>query len=207
MNMKKELKAGTEFMPSPMVIVSTWNEDGTADAMAVAWCGVCSSNPPGIMIALRQNRNTLENIRREGAFIAHTHCADQLAQGDYFGMVSGAKEKHKISAVDYHVSPAAKVKAPVITEFPVYAECEVFQIVDMGEHAVVLGEIRGLYAEHDVLNKKGLIDLRKAGALFYDQSTNDYYHVGDKAGDSYRAGLVYMKKKLMVDGQVLIVYQ
>lgn len=193
--MKKELKTGTELLPSPMVIVSTYDADGTVDAMAVAWCGVCSSNPPGLMVALRNNRNTLDNIRREGAFVVHTHCLDQLAQGDYFGMVSGAKEKNKIADVGFHTEPAVRVKAPVISEFPVYAECEVFRIVEMGEHAVVLGEIRGLYAEEGVLNENGLPDLRKAKALFYDQSTNDYYGVGDKAGDSFRAGLVYLKKQ------------
>lgn len=192
--MKKELKPGTEFMASPMVIVSTFNEDKTADAMAVAWCGVCSSNPPGVMIALRNNRNTLENIRREGAFVVHTHCKGQLAQGDYFGLVSGKKNKDKIGTVKYHTTLAEKVHAPVILEFPIYAECTVYQMVEMGEHVVVLGEIKGVYAEEDILNEKGLPDLRKAEALFYDQSTNDYYSVGPKAGDSFHAGTRWIRK-------------
>lgn len=193
--MKKELRAGTELLPSPIVIVSSYNEDGSADAMAVAWCGVCASNPPGVMLGLRKNRNTLANIRREGAFVVHTLCAGQMAEGDYFGLVSGAKEKNKIGRVGYHTEAGARVKAPVITEFPIYAECEVFEIVEMGEHAVVLGQIRGVCAEEDILNDKGLPDLRKAEALFYDQSTNVYYSVGAKAGNSFRAGLVYLKKE------------
>ena len=40
--MKKELKAATMVFPTPTLIVGTYNEDGTANAMNVAWGGVCA---------------------------------------------------------------------------------------------------------------------------------------------------------------------
>lgn len=189
----KELKPGTEFMPSPMVIAATYNEDGSADAMAAAWCGVCSSNPPGVMVALRKGRRTLENIQREGGFVLHTLCREQMEQGDYFGLVSGAKAD-KIATVGYHTVKAQNVNAPVISEFPIAAECAVYRMEEMGEHMVILAEIMALRAEESTLNEKGGLDLRKAGVLLYDQTANDYYAAGPKEGDCFKVGIPYLKK-------------
>ena len=69
--MKKELKAATMVFPTPTLIVGTYNEDGTANAMNVAWGGVCASEPPCVQISIRTERKTKENIDKKKAFTLH----------------------------------------------------------------------------------------------------------------------------------------
>lgn len=44
------------FFPTPVVLVSSVNEQGHPNICTVAWIGVVSSNPPQIGIGLRTSR-------------------------------------------------------------------------------------------------------------------------------------------------------
>ena len=66
--MKKNLGANTLTFPTPVFIVGTYNEDGTPNAMNVAWGGVAASVPPAIAISIREERQTYENTKNKGVF-------------------------------------------------------------------------------------------------------------------------------------------
>ncbi len=62
--MLKDLGVKPYTFPMPVLMISTYNEDGTVDVMNMAWGGVCAEN----MVALNidEDHKTSENIKRTG---------------------------------------------------------------------------------------------------------------------------------------------
>ena len=79
--MKRDLGPKDLIFPAPVLIVGTYGQDGTPNAMNVAWGGICSSVPPAVAISIRETRRTFANIQAKGAFtvaIANGLTATQL---------------------------------------------------------------------------------------------------------------------------------
>ena len=64
--MKKELGVQPYLFPMPVLMISTYGEDGTVDVMNMAWGGICAEN----MVALNidEEHKTAENIKKRMAF-------------------------------------------------------------------------------------------------------------------------------------------
>lgn len=192
--MKKQLGAGTITFPTPVYIVGTYNEDGSANVMNVAWGGMCASEPPCVEIALNTGRRTRENILRTGAFTIHIATKELMEQSDYFGLVSGSKAD-KLAEVGFTTTKSETVDAPVIDAYPMVLECEMRESHEIGPHLMVVGEIKGVLAEEEVLNEKGsAVDITKIAPICYDPSSNQYILADTVAGAAFGAGIKYLKK-------------
>ena len=44
--------AKTWMFPMPALVIATYNENGTVNAMTAAWGGICQETPAGLMIDL-----------------------------------------------------------------------------------------------------------------------------------------------------------
>ena len=64
--MRKNLGANPYMYPQPVLIVATYGEDGTVDAMNVAYGGIVNSNRIQINIGVRHK--TSDNIKLRNAF-------------------------------------------------------------------------------------------------------------------------------------------
>ena len=58
--MKKNLGAQTILFPMPVLIIATYNEDGSANAMNAAWGGIHDTNQIGVCIS--PEHKTAKNI-------------------------------------------------------------------------------------------------------------------------------------------------
>lgn len=191
--MKKNLGANTLAFPTPVYIVGTYGQEDEPTAMNVAWGGLCSSEPPCVMIAVRKGRYTYDNIVKNKAFTVNIPDADHVAEADYFGLVSG-KNMRKFDVVGLTPVKAENVNAPIIEEFPVAMECKFLQSVEVGQHNVIIGEIVNVVADEACLNEKGAIDIEKVKPMAYNPAANRYDLVGEKVADAFSAGLGYLKK-------------
>ncbi len=192
--MKKTLKAMDLVFPAPVLIIGSYDENGNADAMNVAWGGLCSSNPPAYCISIRPQRKTFENIQKTGAFTVAIGTESLMAEADYFGMVSGNKEADKIGKAGLTVTKAEHVNAPVINEFPLSFECKVMQILDIGQHKHVIGEIVGIVADDSILDENDQINASKLKAIAYEPSGNTYLAASHTVGKAFGAGAALLKK-------------
>lgn len=52
--MKQSIGAKPIVYPAPVLIVGTYDGNGKPNVMAVAWGGICCSNPPCVTISLRR---------------------------------------------------------------------------------------------------------------------------------------------------------
>jgi len=84
--MKKSFKVTSGIFPMPVLMIATYNEDGSVDVMNAAWGMAQSMNQ--IKLNLTESHKTVKNIKRLGAFTVALATKDYVTEADYVGMVS-----------------------------------------------------------------------------------------------------------------------
>ena len=185
--MKKNFGAKAVITPLPVLIIATYNEDGTADAMNAAWGGQCGGKH--IALNLGMSHATSDNIKRTKAFTVSFADRKHLKESDYVGLVSAKNEKDKLAKAGLHAVKSEFVNAPVISDYPLTIECRVVSMrEELGELRVV-GEVVNLSAEDYVLDDDGNIDIGKLEPLVFDSAAHAYRVVGERAGTAFKDGL------------------
>ncbi|MHB1341840.1 MAG: flavin reductase family protein [Coriobacteriia bacterium] len=185
--MKKRLGPREQLYPMPAVLVLGGTIDD-ADAMAVAWIAIGGATPPGVMMALRRTRRTLELIRATGEFTVNTPRASQAAELDYFGITSG-RTVDKFAESGLTLSPGAVVSAPIIEQCPHNLECRVTREIEIGEYVIVMGEILETHAEESILDETGeKPSMEDFDPLVYIPGMREYRRLGEKVADAYSIG-------------------
>lgn len=190
--MLKDLGVKPYLFPMPVLMIATYNEDGSVDVMNMAWGGICDNNM--VALNLEEDHKTCENIKKRGAFTLSIADLDHIEEADFFGTASGNKMKDKFERSGMHAIKSTRVDAPIIEEFPLTLECKVVEC----QHPVygfrVLGEIVNVLADEKVLDEKGKVDPTKLNAFVFDQFQNGYYAIGEKVGQAWQTGAKFMKK-------------
>ncbi len=187
--MKKSLGAAPMAYPQVVFMVGSYDEAGVPDVMTAAWGGICSGEPPCVMVAIRPSRKTLENIKATGAFTVGIPSAEHTQIADYLGLESAHKVPNKIEKAGVTAVPAEGVNAPVIEEFKLTMVCKAVNFLELGSHVQVTGEILDVVADEDILGADGGIDIEKLDPIVYDHAAHAYHKVGEKTGDSFSIGL------------------
>ena len=100
----------------------------------------------------------------------------------------------KLKKIGYTTTKAKYVNAPIINELKVSVECRAMNIVEVGSHTQITGEIVNIQADEDVLGEKGRVDLKLLGPIVYDDVLYDYFKVGEKIADAFNAGKEFINK-------------
>ena len=190
--MKKDLGVKPYLFPMPVLMISTYNEDGTVDVMNMAWGGICAQNM--VSLNIDEDHKTSENIKKHGAFTLSIADVAHIEAADFFGIASGNKMPDKFQRSGLTAVRSEKVDAPIVEEFPLTLECRVVEAKNEVYGFHVLGEIVGVLAEESVLDEKGKVDPTKLGAFVFDQFQSGYYAIGEKVGQAWNAGVGLMKK-------------
>ena len=183
--MKKDHGKRPFIFPQPVLIVGTYNDDGTPDLMNAAW------GAPGdddqVFLCLSPGHKTTENILRRKAFTVSIATEDQLVPCDYVGIVSGNDVPDKVERSGLHTHKADKVDAPVVDELPLCIECE----LDSYDwtHCHLFGNIVNVTADESILTD-GRIDPKKLKPIMYDIENHKYWGFGEEVGKAFSAGKV-----------------
>lgn len=94
--MKKDLGVKPYTFPMPVLMISTYNADGTVDVMNMAWGGVCAENM--VALNLDEDHKTSENIKARGAFTLSIADVPHIEAADFFGIATGNKMADKFAA-------------------------------------------------------------------------------------------------------------
>ena len=181
--MRKNFGKKPLFYPLPVLIIGTYNEDGSADAMNAAWGGLYDSDK--VILCLSEGHKTTANIKARGAFSVSFADADNVIPSDYVGIVSANTEPDKIEKSGFHITKSDYVDAPLIGELPVALECRLLKITKDGN---IVGEIINVSVDEKVLGGDGNIDLEKFRPISFDPAKNGYYVLGEKVGNAFRDG-------------------
>ena len=167
----------------PVLIVGTYGEDGTPNAMNAAWGGVYDTNL--VMVCLADDHKTTENIKKTGAFTVSFATAKTVAQCDYVGIVSANDVPDKFTRAGFTAVKSEFVNAPVILELPMTVECK---LQKFNEDGICIGEIVNVSADEGVLGENGRVDAKKLDPIIYDSVSHAYWSFGEKVGRAFLDG-------------------
>lgn len=185
--MKKNFNKKTVVAPLPVLIVSTYDENGIPDAMNAAWGGQCSANH--VALNLSKNHMTTENLRLRKAFTLNIANKENMILSDYFGLVSGRKE-NKIEKAGVHITKSLFVDAPIIDEYPLVLECIVVSMEEAFGEIRIVGEVINMQAEESILDEQGKVDFDKLQPLSFDSEARTYRILGETVGKAFKEGAI-----------------
>ena len=184
--MKKQIKTTEAIFPMPVLLISTFNEDGTVNVMNAAWGTMVERDV--VALNLTETHKTVQNIKARKGFVVHIADAKHVVEADYFGVVSGNTVADKLAKSGMTFVKSELVDAPIINELPVAMECE-FVEYQSGETGLgVIGKVVRTSVEEANL-KDGKVDIDSLEAIAFDPYTHGYYKVGGRVGDAFKDGL------------------
>lgn len=185
--MRKDFGAKPYLYPQPVLMIASYDEDGTPDVMNAAWGGI--SDDHQISMCLSANHKTVKNILNTKAFTVSMATAPYTAECDYFGMVSGNNNPDKFAKSGLHASRASFVNAPIIEELAMALECT-FISYDP-DSCIMIGDIVNVCADEAVLDNDGNIDPQKLQPIVFDAVNHVYLMLGTKTGNAFKDGLKF----------------
>lgn len=188
--MRKKLNLTEGIFPMPVLMVATYNEDGSVNVMNAAW-GTMQERGT-VALNLTKTHKTVQNIQARGAFTVSIADADHVVQADYFGVVSGNQVSNKLENAGLTATEAEMVDAPVINEFPLCLECEFIEYQDNQYGCGVIGKVVNITADESVM-VDGKIEMSRVNAIAFDPYTHGYYRVTERVGEAFRDGLQLKK--------------
>lgn len=191
---KRQLGACVTFFPQPATLIATQDAAGEVNLMMASWVGIVSKTPPTIAVSLNRERKTYENITCNQRFSVNLVSTDLTVAADACGLVSGRKaDKRKLT--ELAVSPGSLDGVQLVDESPLNVECRYMSEVELGDYCLVFGEIVEIHACEAAFGGQGQADIKAFDPLVYLGGLREYWSLGQKEGDAYRAGLALMNKE------------
>ena len=184
--MKQQIKTTEAIFPMPVLLISTFNEDGTVDVMNAAWGTMLDRDM--VALNLTETHKTVQNIKSRKGFVIHLADAKHVVEADWFGVVSGGKEPKKFEKSGMTFVRSELVDAPIINELPVAIECEFVEYQSDETGLGVIGKVLRTSVEEANM-KDGSIDIDSLEEIAFDPYTHGYYKVGGRVGEAFRDGL------------------
>lgn len=180
--MKKNIKNKAAIFPMPVLMIATYNEDGSVDVMNAAWGMMLDMDQ--IVLNLTETHKTVKNIRRTKAFTVSIADSEHVIEADYLGIVSGNTTPEKFGKSGLTVTKSEFVNAPIVNEFPICMECELQDDNKIG----IVGKIVNVSANEEVINGDN-VDVSLVKAISYDPFTHGYYKIGERIGNAFKDGM------------------
>ena len=180
--MKKEFKITPGIFPMPVIMIATYNEDGSVDVMNAAW-GMASSMKE-LILNLDEDHKTVKNIKRTKACTISMATKDLMTESDYLGIVSGNNTKDKFEKTKLTATKSQIVDAPIIEEYPICMECK---LIEIGEEGTKV-EILSTRIDEKFITAENKIRFEEMNILTYDPYTHGYYVVAERVGEAFKEG-------------------
>ena len=173
-------------LPQPVLIIGTYNNDGTPNAMNAAWGGQWDSKE--IMICMGSHATT-ENLTRCEEFTVAFATKNTMEASDFVGIVSAKNDPDKMKKTGWTTIKSDNVKAPVFTDFPMTLECRIVRKIDETEDGYnIVAEIVNILVDENYLAKDGKPDVEKMQLITYDPVHHGYLIMGERVGNAFSDG-------------------
>lgn len=174
------------MLPQPVLIIGTYNADGSPNAMNAAWAGQWDADE--IMISMGSHATT-ENLNRLGEFTVAFATAETLVGADYVGIVSAKTHPDKMSHTGWKHKKADKVDAPIFDCFPMTMECRIKEKLYESETGYyIIAEIVNIVCDENYLADDGKPDVEKMNLITFDPIHNGYIALGKRIGNAFHDG-------------------
>ncbi|KAJ5069427.1 flavin reductase domain protein [Anaeramoeba ignava] len=153
------------------VILGTFRSGEKQNITTFAWTTPLSKDPPLLGIALAPERYSYELIKESNVFCVNVPNSSILSKVFEAGNISGRDyDKFKLLELDF--TEAEKVNCPLLTDCIGNIECEVQQIVHVGDHYFFIGEVKRAIVSEEIWENNHL-NLKK-------ENGQTVHHLGDQ---------------------------
>ena len=174
------------MLPQPVLIIGTYNSDGTPNAMNAAWGGQWDAKE--IVISMGAHATT-ENLARCNDFTVAFATKDTMVASDFVGIVSAKNDPEKMKKTGWTAIKANNVNAPVFTDFPMTLECHILRKIDESEEGYyIVAEIVNILVNEEYLAEDGKPDVEKMQLITYDPVHHGYISLGERVGNAFSDG-------------------
>lgn len=180
--MRKNIKTTEGIFPMPVLMVATYNEDGSVDVMNAAWGTMFERDQ--VVLNLTETHKTVKNIKERKAFTVSIADSKHVVEADYFGVVSANNTPNKFENSKLIATKSENIDAPIINEFPICMECEFIEYGDCG----VIGKVINTSVDVNAMNGDK-VDIEKVSAIAFDPYTHGYYTVTKRVGNAFKDGM------------------
>jgi len=141
--------------PRPIAWVVSQDAQGQVNAGAFSFFNAFSGEPPVVGIGIGsyrpgQPKDTRANIRETGQFVVNL-VSEANAEKMNITAIEFEHGVNELEQADLETLPSVRVKPPRIAESPVALECELMQIVDLGESGLVLGRVLAMHIHDEMV--------------------------------------------------------
>lgn len=173
-------------LPQPVLIIGTYNADGTPNAMNAAWGGQWDAKE--IMICMGSHATT-ENLARCEEFTVAFATKKTLVASDFVGIVSAKNDPQKMQKTGWTAVKAENVNAPVFTDFPMTLECRILRKIDETDNGYnLVAEILNILVDENYLDEAGKPDVEKMQLITYEPVHHAYLVMGERVGNAFSDG-------------------
>ena len=174
------------MLPQPVLIIGTYNSDGTPNAMNAAWGGQWDSKE--IMISMGAHATT-KNLARCEEFTVAFAIKNTMVASDFVGIVSAKNDPEKMQKTGWTAIKSENVNAPVFTDFPMTLECRILRKIDESKEGYyIVAEIVNILVDEAYLAEDGKPDVEKMQLITYDPVHHGYISLGERVGNAFADG-------------------
>lgn len=188
--MRTKLNITEGIFPMPVLMIATYNDDGSVNVMNAAWGTMLDRDV--VALNLTETHKTVKNIKARGAFTVSIADAAHTTEADYFGVESGNKDSEKFARSGLTADKSEIIDAPVINEFPICLECKFIEYQSDEYGCGVIGKVVNVTADERVM-ENGKINISLVNAIAFDPYTQGYYKVTERVGEAFKDGLKLKK--------------
>ena len=174
------------MLPQPVLIIGTYNQDGTPNAMNAAWGGQWDAKE--IMISMGKHATT-ENLARCDEFTVAFATKNTMVASDFVGIVSAKNDPQKMQKTGWTATKAENVNAPVFTDFPMTLECRILRKIDESEEGYyIVAEIVNILVDEAYLGEDDKPDVAKMQFITFEPVHHGYHVIGERVGNAFADG-------------------
>jgi flavin reductase (DIM6/NTAB) family NADH-FMN oxidoreductase RutF len=141
--------------PRPIAWVVSQDANGLLNAAPFSFFNVFSGDPAVVAIGIGnrkpgQAKDSRANIRETGEFVVNL-VSEANAEAMNITGIEFDSSVDELAQAGLTPLPSVRVKPPRIAESPVAMECELMQIVDLGESGLVLGRVLAMHVHDEMV--------------------------------------------------------
>lgn len=178
--------------PRPIAFVSTIDENGNDNLAPYSFFNVFSSNPPIMVFSSNRKvsdnttKDTLHNVQATREAVINVVNYDTVRQMAVTSasFAPGVSEFEKAGLTP---TPADMVKPKLVAESPVSFECQVDDIITLGDHGgaghLIVCKVVKIHASEHIFDEKGRIDphrldaVGRLGRAFYSRARDGVFRI------------------------------
>lgn len=130
-------KSTLRMIPYGIYVLAAQSSDGAVAAATVNWVTQTSFEPPLVVVGVKADSGAYQTLKAAGSFALNMLGKGQ--QGIAFTFFKPSEvEGDKISGEPFRTGSTG---SPILENAPAAAECRVAEIVERGDHHIVIGEV------------------------------------------------------------------